>query len=385
MTKLSGTILAGESRPEGRGTGMVPRTQRMSGRWSGLAAWGLMSPCLLPGGAAWADGDKLVIDAIDVEGGAATLYITPEHQSLLIDTGWPADIGAKDPDSAQRIIAAARRHGLSKLDYVLITHYHVDHVGGAPELLGQFPVGTILDHGPSREVPPSNMPPAAAPLQPATLYPKYLEAIGGHEHRTLKPGDMLGIGSLHLTVVTSDGATVQHALPGAGEPISECDSMQPMEKDGGEENVRSVGVVMTFGRTRIAALGDLTWNMEKALVCPHDKVGPVDLLIVSHHGVNLSNSPALWRAVAPRVAIEDNGARKGNDVETYETASSSPRLKRLWQLHFAERGGAQHNVAEAYIANPSAASDAHVSIEATVSKRGAITVTNDRTGFSETY
>ena len=357
--------------------------QRTRNRWSSLC-YGLAALCLLPG-AALADDDKLLVEAIDVEGGAATLYITPEHQALLIDSGWPADIGAKNPDSAQRIIASARRHGLSKLDYVLITHYHVDHVGGMPELLAQFPVGTLLDHGPVREVPPPGMPPAAAALQPAVLHPKYVEALRGHEHRTLKPGDTLSIGSLHLTVVTSDGATIDHALPGAAGTIAECDSMKPMDKDGGEENARSVGVVLTFGRSRIAALGDLTWNMEKQLVCPRDKVGPVDLFIVSHHGANLSNSPALLHALSPRIAIMDNGAMKGGDVETYETVSRSPRLVQLWQLHFAQSGGAQHNVPETYIANPSATGDTHASLEATVSSQGAITVTNDRTGYSQTY
>lgn len=336
-------------------------------------------------GVARADGDKLLIDAIDVEGGAATLYITPEHRSLLIDTGWPADMGAKDPDSTQRIIAAARRHGLSKLDYVLITHYHVDHVGGLPELLSQFPVGTVLDHGQNREAPPADLKPAFAAAQPATLYPKYLEAIHGHEHRSLKPGDTLEIGSLHLTVVTSDGGTLSRALPGAGGAIADCDSMKPMEQDGGAENARSVGLLMTFGRARIAALGDLTWNLEKDLVCPRDKVGPVDLLIVSHHGSNLSSSPALLHALAPRVAIEDNGPRKGGDVETYETVSHSPRLARLWQLHLAEHSDTQHNVADAYIANPSSTGDMRASIEASVTKQGAIAVTNDRTGSMENY
>src|SRR5262245_4272599 len=132
-----------------------------------LAALGL-----LPLAAVAAD-ETLLIESIDVEGGAATLYITPERQSLLIDTGWPAGVGgAKDPDSVQRIIAAAKKHGLAKLDYVLITHYHVDHVGGAVELLGQFPVGTVLDHGPNRETPPPNAPAGFAAFQPATLYPK---------------------------------------------------------------------------------------------------------------------------------------------------------------------------------------------------------------------
>jgi beta-lactamase superfamily II metal-dependent hydrolase len=344
--------------------------------------YGLATLCLLSG-TALASSDTLLIEAIDVEGGAATLYVTPEHQSLLIDSGWPADVAAKDPDSAQRIIATARRHGLSKLDYVLITHYHVDHVGGLPELLSQFPVGTILDHGPNREIPPPDV--AATALQPAVLYPKYLDAIRGHEHRTLKPGETLNIGSLQVTVVVSDGVTIDRALPGAGDAIAECASMSPMDKVGGEENVRSVGVVLTFGRSRIASFGDLTWNIEKQLVCPRDKLGPVDLFFVSNHGTNLNNSPALLHALAPRIAILNNGARKGADVETYETVSHSPRLVNLWQLHFAEMAGAEHNVRETYIANPSSGSDTRASLEVTVTRQGAFTVTNDRTHFSQTY
>jgi beta-lactamase superfamily II metal-dependent hydrolase len=345
---------------------------------------GLAALCLAPLAAVAAD-EALLIDSIDVEGGAATLYITPEHQSLLIDTGWPAGIAAKDPDSVQRIIAAARKHGLSKLDYVLITHYHVDHVGSAVELLSQFPVGTVLDHGPSRETLASDAPPPAVAFAPATLYPKYLAALRGHEHRELKAGDTLNIGSLQLTVVTSDGATIAKPLAGAGSTTAGCDSMKPMEEDGGAENARSVGVLMTFGRARVAALGDLTWNVEKDLVCPRDKVGPVDLLLVSHHGAHLSNSPPLLQALAPRVAIVNNGAKKGGDAESYDTVAHSPRIKRVWALHFAEKAGAEHNAAETYIANPTAADDKHVSLEATVTKEGAITVTNGRTGFKETY
>jgi competence protein ComEC len=344
----------------------------------------LAALCLMPI-AALAAGDTLLIDSIDVEGGAATLYISPEGQSLLIDTGWPANVGAKDPDSVQRIIAAARKHGLKKLDYVLITHYHVDHLGGVTELLSQFPVGTLLDHGPNRETPAPNAPPAFASFQPANLYPRYLEALRGHEHRELKAGDTLNIGSLHLTVVTSDGATISKPLPGASGALAECDTMKPMAEDGGEENARSVGVVFTFGKARVAALGDLTWNIEKALVCPRDKVGPVDLLLVSHHGSRFSNSPALLHALSPRVAIMNNGAKKGGEPQSYDTVARSPRLARLWQLHFADGGGAEHNAPEAYIANPSGTDDKQASLEAIVTKDGAITVTNSRTGFKEGY
>ena len=351
--------------------------------WKGAACG--VAACCLSGGVLAADTDSLQIEAIDVEGGAATLYITPEHRSLLIDTGWTANFGATGPDSAQRIIAAARRHGLSKLDYVLITHYHHDHVGALPELLSQLPVGMVLDHGPNREVPSLDVPAAMVPFQTPALYAKYVEALHGHEHRSLKPGDTIDIGSLHLTAITSDAATIDHPLPGAGETIAECTNMQPMERNGGEENARSLGVVLTFGQARIAALGDLTWNMEQKLVCPKDKVGPVDLFIVTHHGSNFSNSPAMLHALQPRVAIMDNGAKKGADVETYETVSKAPRLKRLWQLHLAERSDAQHNVSEAYIANPSATGDEHHSLQITVTKRAVITVTNDRTHASETY
>ena len=241
-----------------------------------------LAACCLWSNATLAATDSLLIEAIDVEGGAATLYITPEHQSLLIDSGWTANFGATNPDSAQRIIAAARRHGLSKLDYVLITHYHHDHVGGLPELLSQFPVGTVLDHGPNREVAPPDVPPAMAPFQTAALYSKYLESLGGHAHRTLKPGDTIDIGSLHLMAVTSDAVTIDQPLPGAGETLAECANMPLMQRDGGEENARSLGVVLTFGQARIAALGDLTWNMEQKLFCPKDRIGPVDLFIVSH-------------------------------------------------------------------------------------------------------
>jgi beta-lactamase superfamily II metal-dependent hydrolase len=353
--------------------------------WRCIGASGLGLLLLSSALALAAERDDLLIEAIDVEGGAATLYITPEHRSLLIDTGWPAGVAAKDPDSAQRIIAAARRHGLSKLDYVLITHYHVDHVGGVFDLLKSFPVDTILDHGPNRETPPPNANPAFAAFQPATLYPKYLEAIRGHKHRELKAGDTLKIGSLRMTVVTSDGVTLKRPLSGAGGPIAECDTMKPMDENGGDENARSVGLVLSFGKARIASLGDLTWNAEKDLVCPRDKVGPVDLLFVSHHGAHLSNSPALLHALAPKIAIVGNGAKKGGDVEPYDAVSHSPRLARLWQLHFAERAGAEHNTPEPYIANPDSTNDARASLVISVTSQGAFTVTNTRTGFAETY
>ncbi len=305
-----------------------------------VAAWVLGG---LVSAASAAAGQPLRVVSIDVEGGAATLYVTPEGKSLLIDTGWPGNIAATSPDSVDRIIAAARKLSLARIDYLLITHYHVDHVGGVQELIGKFPVGEIMDHGPNRELPPADLPKAYQALQPQALYPGYLSAIVGHPHRSLKPGDTLKIGSLTLSVVTSDRRVLEKPLPGAGQVTLECASMADMDKDGGEENARSVGVLLIYGRARIVSLGDLTWNLEKALVCPANKVGRTDLFFVSNHGTNLNNSPALLHALSPRVAVMGNGARKGGDPETYDTLAKSPGLEGFFELHYAEKGGKEHN------------------------------------------
>jgi glyoxylase-like metal-dependent hydrolase (beta-lactamase superfamily II) len=102
--------------------------------------------CFIPAAAA-AQNQNLDIYFIDVEGGQATLIVAPHGQSLLVDTGWP-DFAARD---AERIVAAARLANLKRIDYVLITHYHRDHVGGVPQLADRIPIGTFIDHGPNAE------------------------------------------------------------------------------------------------------------------------------------------------------------------------------------------------------------------------------------------
>ncbi len=327
----------------------------------------------------------LQIVAIDVEGGAATLLVTPNGKSLLIDTGWPGNIGATSPGSADRIIEAARKLSLSRIDYLLVTHYHVDHVGGLPELIGKFPVGTILDHGPNRELPAANASAAGQAMQPQALYSAYETAIAGHPRRSLQPGNKVKIGALALTTVTSDREVPRKPLAGAGKNTPECTGMTDMARDGGEENARSVGVLLTYRKVRILALGDLTWNAEKNLVCPKNRVGRADLWLVSHHGSNLSNSPALVNAVAPRVAVIANGARKGGDRETYDTVSKSPGLQGLFSLHFGENAGKEHNPGEDCIVNPDARNDQHLSLHMAVFRDGTMKVTNERTGRVWTY
>ncbi|MGB6200808.1 MAG: MBL fold metallo-hydrolase [Candidatus Acidiferrales bacterium] len=284
----------------------------------------------------------LQIYFIDVEGGQSTLFVTPTGQSLLIDTGWP-DNNARDAD---RIVAAAMLAGISKLDYVLFTHYHEDHVGGAPQLAARIPIGTFIDHGPNRET-------TEAATERGYLAYQALLRMGNFKRILAKPGMLLPITGIRAEVVTADGVEIAQALPGvpgSGASNSACATteIRPTDKT---ENLRSVGTVLTFGKLRILDLGDLTWDKERPLVCPTNKLGTFDILVVSHHGWYQSSSPAFLDAVAPRVAIMDNGATKGGSPPTYDTIEKSPRLENLWQLHYSEEGAKAHNVPDEFIAN----------------------------------
>lgn len=335
----------------------------------------------------------LRITAVDVEGGAATLFVTPEGHSLLIDTGWPDGVGGPKPvpgqpapppfSSAERIVAAAKAAGLSRIDYLVITHYHVDHVGGVQDLLRRFPVGTVIDHGPNREFPPANAQPASLRFATATLYPAYLKAIEGKPHRVMKPGETLKIDALTLTVVDSDRQPVSPPLPGGGKPGAGCATATSMERDGGEENARSLGFLATWGKARMLALGDTSWNVENTLVCPIDRIGPVDLMISDNHGSEISNSPVFVNTVKPRVVVFANGPAKGADASVFDTMRASPRLTALWQLHSATRSPEKNEPAD-HIVNLAGGADGQP-LEIAVEKSGAITVTNPRNGHRETY
>ena len=314
----------------------------------------------------------LQIYFVDVEGGQATLFVTPAHESLLIDTGWPGNDGR----DANRIVAAAKQAGISKIDYVLLTHCHVDHAGGAPQLAARIPVGTFIDHGENRESTD------AVTVEAWQDYQKLL-ATGRYKHITVKPGDVLPIHGLQGTIVSSDGALISSPLTGAGQENPTCKDAEHYPADQ-TENWRSIGMLMTFGKLKILDLGDLTHDQEARLMCPMNKLGKVDIYIVSHHGWYQSGSPALVYGIAPRVAIMDNGAKKGGTPSAWDVIEKSPGLEDLWQLHFSEEGAVAHNVAPEFIANPEGP-DAANYLKLTAQPDGSFEVFNSRTQKTKHY
>jgi competence protein ComEC len=323
---------------------------------------------------AWAapNSRALQIYFIDVEGGQATLFVTPDSQSLLIDTGWPDNEGR----DADRIVSAAKKAGISKIDYVLITHFHTDHVGGVPQLAARIPVGTFIDHGENRESTDADT------VKGWQAYQQLL-ATGKYKRITVKPGDVLPIKGISATVISADAALIDKPLPGAGQENPACkDAPQfPADKT---ENLRSLGTFITFGKLRIIDLGDLTEDKEMELMCPVNKIGKVDIYIVSHHGWKQSGSPAFVYGLAPRVAIMDNGAKKGGTPSVWDIIEKSPNLEDLWQLHFSEEGGAVHNVPNEFIANPDGP-DAGNYLELTAQPDGSFEVLNSRTQKTKQY
>jgi len=325
---------------------------------------------VLPGAATPTPSAKsLQIYFIDVEGGQATLLVSPSGESLLIDAGWPGYEGR----DADRILAAAHQAGIRRLDYVLITHYHRDHVGGVPQLVEGMKVGTFVDHGPNQE----------DSAVTRTDYAAYEKAIAGHAHVVVKPGWGLPIKGIEVHVLSAAGDHITSPLPGAGEANPYCGS-EPAAAGDDSENARSVGVLIRYGQFRFLDLGDLTKKKELEIACPNNLLGTVDLFLVTHHGADLSNSKALDWALHPRVAVIDNGPRKGASPAAWQIVHDSPGLEDLWQLHYAEESDKAHNVGDQRIANVKENCEGK-SIKVVAESDGTFTLTNERTGERKTY
>jgi beta-lactamase superfamily II metal-dependent hydrolase len=339
----------------------------------------------------------LDIYVVDVEGGNAMLFSAPSGESLLIDAGNVApDAAIRD---AERIMAAAKDARLSQIDNLITTHWHGDHFGGMAELAKRIPIRHFIDHGPT--------------IQPTPAFDEFLTKIypqlyAKAKHTVAKPGDKISVAGLDVQVVTSAGETIKAALPGAGAPNPYCASFKPGDKN--DEDMMSVGVIITFGKFRTIHLGDLTKNKEFELMCPNNRIGTVDLFLGLHHGQDSSNSEVMIHATRPRVAIMNDGTRKGGQPDVMKVLHSSPGLEDLWQIHFSQLSGQEYTVPGMFIANlldeplaampvspiappppgPSAPpAPAHNGpaywIKVTAQMDGTFTVTNARNGFAKTY
>ena len=330
--------------------------------------------------------DTLDIYVIDVEGGEATLFVGPAGESLLVDTGWPG----YDGRDADRIAAAAREAGVTQIDYLLVTHFHTDHMGGAVQLAERLPIRHFIDHGVTVDREPRRI----------AAFEVYTDLRSRGVHRAVAPGDTLPMAGLEVVVIASDGAVLDAPLDGAGGANPFCDGFtfhgeEITSRYGNAEDDRSIATFIRFGRFRTVIMGDLNWNQEHPLMCPDNKIGAVDLYLVSHHGSETSGSEALVRAIEPRVAIVNNGPRKGGAVQTFEILRETGSLEHLWQNHYSIPGGDAHNMPAQFIANLEEGTPGpngrpvHMGpanwIHVAARRDGAFTVTNSRNQFSRTY
>jgi competence protein ComEC len=287
-----------------------------------------------------ASGKTLDIYFIDTEGGQATLYVSPSGQTLLVDTG---NAGERD---LGRILAVLNLAGVKQIDHLFLTHYHGDHYGSMPELSTRIPIRHFYDHGESVEKDRPNV---------ANFVKTYAAIVSKSVRTVVKPGDKIAFAGADVTVVTSDGNLLQTPIakaPGAGRPNPACASFKERDESKVDpDNHHSAGFVLTYGRFRTLNLGDFTWNRESRLMCPNNPIGTVDVYLTSHHGLDQSGSAALVHAIQPRIAIMNNGTRKGGHVQAYQILESSPGLEDLWQLHWSYWGGVEHNTAGVMIAN----------------------------------
>lgn len=348
---------------------------------------------LTVGAAQSKDAKTLDIYIADTEGGKAALYVSPSHETLLIDSGNP---GGRDTD---RIAAMIGEAGVTKIDHLVSTHYHVDHVGGMQELAKRIPIAHYLDHGPSVE----------EKDQAPGFTAAYTELQAKAKHTVVRPGDRISVSGLDVVVLTAAGQALKKPVPGGGRPNTACAQSQKKEEPSSpDENSQSVGLLVTYGQFRAIDLGDLLWNKEIELMCPNNPVGSVDLYMVTHHGLDRSGAPALVHGVRPRVAVMQNGTRKGGAVQTYEVLRSSPGIEDIWQLHWSYSGRIEHNPAGVFIANidepatiatvlttapgqrgggggANAAHSPAYYLKISARTDGTFTVTNTRNGFSKTY
>jgi competence protein ComEC len=315
---------------------------------------------------------NLEIYWIDAEGGASTLIVAPSGQAMLVDTA------NKTPDDrdAKRILAATQQAGLKKIDILLTTHFHGDHIGAMPALAKMIPIDKYMDHGETIEIARPNV---------AAAYHAYEELSAG-KRSSLKAGDRIALKGVDIQVIMSAGQAIAKPLKNAGDKNAACADFKEHPQDTDPDNDQSVGFVLKYGKFSFLDMGDLTWNYEQKLVCPANLIGHIDLYQTTHHGLDRSNSPQFVWAIQPTVAVMNNGPRKGGQPSVFETLRKSPGLMDIWQGHLALGTPKEVNTGEQMIANMEPTAECKGSLlKASVDSQGRFTMTNLRNGFSKTY